>query len=530
MAGEDAGAGFQKLFSEMTKQVAKAFSRAPGQPAKGKAGETGGAPGAMKPKKAEGRGLGFKAGYSLKTPGKGDASGEAEVRLYSDSLAVLPKFKEPLLVPLRSVTGFAAKDYRVELALKSDEKLALYDFGYEYENFVRAFSSFMNNLLLEDLLAHENVVKSGVEAEYAYSPGPEGREGRGGGCVARLYDSALVVIPEEGELLRVPYGAIYAISDTGKSLEVFTDYGGKLVLSMMGYEFDAFSSALAKAYGGLLANEQAALQALLPGADPLQVRSAASCMKEGRAVTKPELDAHSPGTWEMIGKRLADLGLSEGFDYLQSLSGARGTAVGVKQGLGWGTADYYLWFLVPVYSADKGKPGNAVAMEVPGKGSSKATYFFRLAGRGEYARLGMSELDAKAGEMVKRLSAAMIAINFRREPIYLPDDKLELPGHEKYAAAVRKIPELRMLRSLFIGRVIHASEEKWRKDARDLLAFNVSAKSDAEKWAGFAESTEPEEKEEGGEAGEEGEAGGRKARRRESRAKKAGAGAGKKKS
>ncbi|VVC71634.1 Uncharacterised protein [uncultured archaeon] len=494
MAEEASGKAFQNFFEQMTKQMSKAFSGA-GTQAKEKKGEAGGVQAAMKPKKAGGEGTRFQGSYSLETPGKPAAAGEASVKIDGRSLEVLPKFSEPVLVPLRSVTGFTAKDYRVELQLNSGEKLAVYDLGYEYENFLRLFSGFMNNAILEGLLAHEKVVKSGVEANYAYCAGTEGTDKREGKCKARIYDSALVVIPDEGEMLRVPFGSVYAIADAGNALNIFTDYGGKLELSMMGYEFEPFSSALAKAYQGMLANEQAALSSLLPEADPLQVRKVASVMKEGKAVTKPEIDSAAPGIWEMIEKRLQTLGLREGFDYLKSLSTGKGIAIGVKQGLGWGTADYYLWFLVPIYSQEKGKPGNAVAMEVPGKGNSKATYFFRLAGRGEYGKLGIRELEARGTELVKRLSACMIAINFRREPIYLPAEKLELPEHEKYRVAVQKIPELRMLRELFIGRVIHSSDAAWKKDVNGLLSFNVSAKSDAEKWAKFAESTESEEKE-----------------------------------
>jgi hypothetical protein len=72
----------------------------------------------------------------------------------------------------------------------------------------------------------------------------------------------------------------------------------------------------------------------------------------------------------------------------------------------------------------------------------------------------------------------MLAINFRREPIYLSDDQLGEPPYAKYQYAVQKIPELRELRRLFIGRVIHSSPEQWQQDIRSLLAFNVSSTGD----------------------------------------------------
>ena len=44
------------------------------------------------------------------------------------------------------------------------------------------------------------------------------------------------------------------------------------------------------------------------------------------------------------------------------------------------------------------------------------------------------------------------------------------PRYAKYQFAVKKIPELRELRGLFMGRVVHSSPEQWQQDTRALLA------------------------------------------------------------
>jgi hypothetical protein len=44
------------------------------------------------------------------------------------------------------------------------------------------------------------------------------------------------------------------------------------------------------------------------------------------------------------------------------------------------------------------------------------------------------------------------------------------------------MPSLRMLRRLFIGRVIHASPKQWKDDVTSLLAFNAKSLDDTEKW------------------------------------------------
>lgn len=74
----------------------------------------------------------------------------------------------------------------------------------------------------------------------------------------------------------------------------------------------------------------------------------------------------------------------------------------------------------------------------------------------------------------------------------MPDERLDEPKYLKYKFAVLRSPSLRILRTRFIGRVIHSSPEQWKKDVTDLLKFNVSAKDDSVRWK--KEANEGEEK------------------------------------
>jgi hypothetical protein len=94
----------------------------------------------------------------------------------------------------------------------------------------------------------------------------------------------------------------------------------------------------------------------------------------------------------------------------------------------------------------------------------------------------IEELHQQVDNLIKKMNRCMLAINFRREPIYLPDEKLEEPQYQKYKFAIAKIPELQILRKLFIGRVIHSSPEQWKQDVMDLLNFNLNSLNDGEKW------------------------------------------------
>jgi hypothetical protein len=72
---------------------------------------------------------------------------------------------------------------------------------------------------------------------------------------------------------------------------------------------------------------------------------------------------------------------------------------------------------------------------------------------------------------IQQLNRAIVLLNFRREPIYLSEDSLQLQARfRRYAIACRKLPELVRLRSSFLGRAIHSSPEAWQKQFESFLA------------------------------------------------------------
>jgi hypothetical protein len=61
-------------------------------------------------------------------------------------------------------------------------------------------------------------------------------------------------------------------------------------------------------------------------------------------------------------------------------------------------------------------------------------------------------------------------LNFRRRPIYLTDDQLDMdPKFHRYAIAARRIPELREVRASFLGRAIHSSHDSWLEQVKGIL-------------------------------------------------------------
>jgi hypothetical protein len=411
------------------------------------------------------------------------AQGEAKARLNAQDLALLPSLGHALVIGLREITSLTAAGYRLALKLSSGETVEVFHLGQRYDDFCRELTRLRHELTIKDLLMQERLITAGLKARYTRTSG--GGEATQGACEIRLYETAVLLLPQAGDLERIPYSYIDAVREQGYTLTIEVEDGGSLALSHLGPGFDLLRKALSETMNDIAMATQRYLQELLPEVQPAVTRQAARLLRDGRAARRADLEALGPDLWPKLEERLAALGMAEKYGFLRSLAQPDEICIGMKRGLMGDLTGDYMWVLVPIYDADAGQPGNAVAMEAAsGTGVGRATYFFRLTGREDYRRQGgdLAGLHSQAAAFVRQLSRCMMAINFRREPIYLSEEKLREPRYERYRAALLRIPELRLLRERFIGRVIQNSPDQWRRDVMDLLRFNVATDDDSLKW------------------------------------------------
>lgn len=447
------------------------------------------------------------------------AKGNARARLEKEKLFLSAEAGETFTFPLRDIQEIREKDYHLILTFAYNESLDLFKLGYKFEDFTKTLCTFRNELILQDMLIKEKTRKKDVDAKFTRF-NADGKEEEAGKCEIRVYETSLAIIPETSQIFRIPLGHIREFQPEDYGMTVVTDPGEKIHLTHMGYKLDPIKKTLSDALSEISRKTLAFLQEMLPGTDGPTLRRIAHLLKEGKMVGRKEIEAISPAVWQEFEKKIVLSPLADEYEFLGSLGRADRTAVGFKRGLTGGPKQDYFWFLVPVYGDKDGIMGNAAAfeagtiqlpvsttadgepVEIPEqdgdngendngenaaepllKQEGKATYFFRLMGREEYAGLtDVSILDRLLDEIVYSLNRCMQEVNFRREPIYLPEKKLNEQGYLKYKHAINRLPELRRLRELFIGRVAHRTQEQWRRDVSSLLEFNVRSRDSAEKW------------------------------------------------
>ena len=425
------------------------------------------------------------------------AEGEAKATLDERYMTLTVDFGDPILFSYTDITEIIENEYTVNITLTSKEKLTLTRLGYQYEDFLFQLFKLRNELLLKYLLLQESLLQAGFEGQYS-SLSSDGKVNTGQ-CEIRLYDTGMVVLPQKADPIRIPYCYISQINKGDYKLSILDEFSNKIEITQLGVNFDPLSKALSDAFNKMIARTQENLKELIPEANSAIIRKLASLMKDGRAAKRKDIELLSTEFWYRLLKKIDEANLKTEYEFLDSLSIKDQECVGQKRGLMGNLTGSYTWLLFPLRDPKSNRLSNTIAMEafndlndqenqnpqiatenedtIDDKQQSEknttaatgATYLFKIMEQKEYIQANDEELTGKLDNFIKSINKAMIEINFRREPIYLSEDQLDSTKYVQYRFAIQNIPSLRLLRSLFTGRVIHSSSEQWKSDISSLL-------------------------------------------------------------
>jgi len=429
--------------------------------------------------------------------------GEARATLDEKYLALTVMFGEPILLAYTDILGISDQDYKIDLFLTSKERLNLSDLGYQYEDFLFQLYKLRNELMLKYLLMEEAPIQAGFEAQYAMLD-PKGQITQTGNCEIRFYESALLVLPQKNEPIRFPYCYVSNISKEDYKLTITDEFSEKVRLDRIGQNFDAVAKALSDALNKMNFRTQQNIKELIPEDTPITISKIAALMKDGRATRRKEIEQLSSDFWRRLTKKMDGAGITTECEFLNSLSAKDENCVGIKRGLMGNLTGTYTWLLFPLVDGATKRFCNTIALEAFNSenreqsdseteeanqnqedqkpATTGATYFFRAISRKEYPQTKDEDSTNQLDSFIKNINRSMIEINFRREPIYLTENQLESTEYAQYRFAIAKIPSLKTLRDLFVGRAIHGSQEQWKADVTSLLAFNTKSIDDNEKW------------------------------------------------
>jgi hypothetical protein len=394
-------------------------------------------------------------------------SGDCKVILNERTMTITPQNSDLIIAPYFQILGIKEGDYKVGLELDNNT-LNISQLGYDYENFLKNLYRLRGELLLRYTLMNEAYLGKGIEAHYtyrnAYGATTEGE------CEARVYESAAVALPEKADPIRLPLCYITSQQREDYRVIVSAESGESITLSQMGEKTDFFIRILSKAISDAQTRAQDLLRTLTPNVPADATKRVATLMMDGKAASSSEINAISPQLWQSIEEAIKQVDLGDGYEYLKELSPTGKISVGVKRGLMGEKTGQYIWFMAPIYDAYRSKPGNVLVLEAASdEAASRATYAFRMIDKERYSSAAPNDLEEEVDKFKQLMNRCLIEINFRREPIYLTEEKLLDPEYERYLYASKKMESLQLLRKNFLGRIFHNSPEKWREDLNTLI-------------------------------------------------------------
>ncbi len=442
--------------------------------------------------------------------GSATQAGPCRVSFETDTLTLTPASGAPLALDLGDIDIFLAGDYELTLTLFTGKKILLSQFAKTFQNLchdlLEAYRKrLLQCLLLEDLeeiTRFDGTVRLESPGRAFTSP-----------AEIRLFKSNLAVLPAQATGLQWRLADIDSVSFDETSWTVTVASGEeRLAFSKLGKRTEEFREKLTTTRDEVVQRGAETVHGLFPFLDPDQFQQAVVLMTEGRAASLNKLRALHPKVDQALAANIVDQKLKpyydalmkhvpagnyfSGFKFLRADEDAaaknareqEASAADAEEAKAAGTAagefaeDSELrdrseeppilhWFFLPLAAqAGASLPDNLVAWEATSR-SGRATYFFRLVSPEQAAQLqDASKGPALIESAIRQLNRAIVLLNFRREPIYLPDDSLAIqPRFRRYAIARRNLPELVRLRSSFIGRAIHTTPEAWQKQFEGYL-------------------------------------------------------------
>jgi hypothetical protein len=425
----------------------------------------------------------FSGRFEYLAPGRGrEQEGPCQVSFDAETLTIVGR-AAPLGFDLGDIDIFDAGEYELRLSLYTGAAVRLAQFGKTFQDLRADLLGAYRDRLVKCLLVSDLDETARFTGRVTLDSPTRACSGQ---AELRLYESNLAVLPDAaaGFQWRLSEIGDVEFDESRYAVSVVSD-GERLSIGHLAKRTGEFVERLNGRRAALGERSAKALRALFPFLAPDEFRRLAALLVEGRSTPIRQLRTLHRLVEPTLATRLLDGKLRPYFEALAGRSvgrewyagfkiirsedepaveeaGAGGerdpaaqdapptAAIDVGDGL-----EFLAWFFFPLSSG--GGPPTHAAWETTSR-TGRATYVFRLPAGGS--------LD----EQVAAINRGLVALNFRREPVYLDDDTLDSElRYRHYAIARRKVPELALVREGFVGRGIHASVPAWTAQIDRLL-------------------------------------------------------------
>ena len=411
--------------------------------------------------------------------------GACRAQFDAQNFTLTPESGAPMAFDLGDLDALAATDWEIRLPLYTGNTIVLRQLGKAYETLAHDLLDSYRDRALQCLLLEDLQETARFQGTFTLGQ-------RSGPAEIRLFKSNLAVLPTTSQSFQWRLADVDSVRFDSNAWEVVLQAGpDQLKFSKLAKRTEEFATKVREAVSALATQSAQALHSIFPFLNPNQLQAMAGLLREGQSASVAKLAAINPKIPTALTTNAVDKDLKPYYDDLVARNGNGMLYAGFKMirqedkdggdsqardqegddsvsasdapDADADSPQTLYWFFFPMTT-------NAVAWEASSK-SGRATYFFRMVDPAQAAQLrDPSKAPALVDAGVRRLNRVLGMLNFRRRPIYLTDDQLDMdPKFYRYAIAARRIPELRQVRASFLGRAIHSSHEAWQEQVKGIL-------------------------------------------------------------
>jgi hypothetical protein len=419
-------------------------------------------------------------------------AGEAKLIIEEDGLWVDTLFNQTA-ISYAEITSIALLDYSVHIRM-GNSSMIVSRIGNACEWFYRELYDAYNRKVLSALLVEGT---PDFETEGGYLFHENGNKVQGSAKI-KIFEDCICVLPPDCNARRIPFVFVNGMKQEDYTITLTLNTGEIFSFSKLGYDTEPFRKQIADHIRGAREKAVASARELDGTLSMAQTALVAKLMPDGLAAGIDKLYASVPSFAAVVEQKIGNSQMAETYPLLKKLGDDTRLCVGIKHIPHEGDKEQQLpeaenEYEAEVYTnvdADVGididtdadmdvdvdtgvrseKQQLSEKMEqqpilwvvVPGKNNHVAAVELALP-REEAAATYIYSIDSDWESFLLNLSRVLDAVKFQREIISLSDEELQKEQYAKYRMVLTRTPSLRILRSQFVGRVIHTSIESWEK-------------------------------------------------------------------
>jgi hypothetical protein len=388
----------------------------------------------------------YRVGSAVAPPG---APAPATLAFTETDGVITPDDASPLQFDLADLAGVESAGEELRLTLASGLDVRLSGMGRTASELTAALSAARRDRTAASFRFGSALGERWEECD-VWMPGSAAGVRAG----VRLFGSLAGIVPDCGDPAVVPFGDIRSVTFDAAAYQVVvkTAEGAAWRFGRLAKRSITFREEIERARLAFVASYQAQIEDVMPHIGELERQALSGEWREGIALPAPSLEQRSRGTAARL------------LEYLPSgerrqFAAALAALFPEPPRLGF----YYV-----------AEPGEARPFE-PFALFQKATAAGSAVAWEELEEMGAATYVFRGPEpdLASRINAALRAVRFAREPIYLPEDEMVTTGaHRLYVPLLRRSAALQFLRQRFAGRAIHADAEAYPARVEALCAVN----------------------------------------------------------